>query len=364
MFSFRFLNPRLLDEHPRHMNDACYRAMGDKPEVLCSEIPPNQWRFLGWWYITPERHFWEWLGFSTLGILLVTLLGPKLSPKEVSSSSYTRRKDTAGLVPRRWMKVSTLIFYPLVILTKMSWPDSNYPGRWLLFVGMPVGTLWIISVFFCGSSIVVWFKPGQRRRNDLQLYKIRFWLLETWLSFLPLIVNLLPALFQAMVFSLRKYANGQIHSGTDGDNATIAYFCHAMYLAMTPMYYVCMNELSSHSTMSSRKVTLSVFWKLLVDCALKQSVGTSICVVYYMGILTPASILGGVNVNFLLWGGGGPNFRLWYVVKWFCYGSAIRTILGITKLAVMRGILRRSAGANANAIDSDHALLLYHNLND
>ena len=49
MVSFRFLNPRLVDEYPQYMDDACYKGLGDEPEILCSDIPPNQFRFLGWW---------------------------------------------------------------------------------------------------------------------------------------------------------------------------------------------------------------------------------------------------------------------------------------------------------------------------
>ena len=51
MVSFRFLNPRLVDEYPQYMDNACYKGFRDEPEILCSDIPPNQFRFLGWWWV-------------------------------------------------------------------------------------------------------------------------------------------------------------------------------------------------------------------------------------------------------------------------------------------------------------------------
>jgi len=49
IMSFRFLNPRMVDEDPEFLDDVCYKGIGDEPEILCRDIPPNQLRFLGWW---------------------------------------------------------------------------------------------------------------------------------------------------------------------------------------------------------------------------------------------------------------------------------------------------------------------------
>ena len=244
-----------------------------------------------------------------------------------------------NLRPRKWMAFSTLVFYPRVSYTKLSWPGSNYPWRWLLFVGMPVGTLWLLSILFCLSSFGTSGNHG-RDQNQKQLYRLRFWLLEIWLSFLPLVVHLLPGLFQAMLSSIWNFVHGDIvSSGQDGDNATIAYFCHAMYLSTVPVYYVWIGELSFEGfRVETRSVVL---WKLFFGSALRQAVGTAVCVLYYMGILTPITIVAGLNVNSLLWGGGGPNFRIWNAIKWFCHGWSIRIILGFVSIVMARHRTRK-----------------------
>lgn len=244
------------------------------------------------------------------------------------------------------MKVATFVFYPLVASTKMSWPGSNYPGRWLMFVCMPVGTLWILSIIFCCSSLSCGWRG--RSGSDGFRYKIRFWLLEIWLSSLPLITNLLPVLFDNMISSIWKYTHGKVPGRQDGNNATIAYFSHVLYLASAPVYYFWIGELSSHRT--PRRVINGTLWTLVVDSTHRQIVGTAICVIYYMGIVTPASIVAGLNVNLLL-SGDGPNFRIHYVTKWFFYGCGIRIFLRAAKFALE--MVRRRVWPNGNG-DEKH----------
>ncbi len=290
-------------------------------------------------YISPERHFWEWLGFTSVGMAILFWLGPKISSKAPSSPNATKN----ALIPRCWMKASTALLYPYVAYTKLSWPGSNYPGRWLLFVGMPVGTLWILSVVFCFSSL------SRCGRSDECRCKLRFWLLEAWFSFLPLLVDVLPALFHEAIESIRIYANGRMpRSGENGNNATITYFCHGLYLVLVPVYYCWIGELSTHPTPT--RDDNRVLWSLLINSALRQLVGTAILVTYYMGIITPAAIVFGVNVNFLLAGYGGPNFRIFYVVQWFFHGCVIRYIVEIAKLT-MHAIRRRSLLPDDGGID-------------
>lgn len=264
-----------------------------------------------------------------VGVTVVALLGSKVSSKYTPSITAKRN----ALTPRRWMIGSSLLFYPYVASTKLSWPGSNYHGRWLLFVGMPVGTLWILSFLFCCSGICLRRRDAIGNQNSIRddLYKVRYWLLETWFSFLPLLVDLLPGLFGGAMLSVWQYAHGKApRSGHDGDNAEIAYFCHALYLVLAPAYYFWIGELSLHPT---RKTNARTLWMLAVDCALRQVVGTAICSIYYMGIITPASIILGLNVNFLLYDGGGPNFRIYCVAMWFFYGCGIRIFLAAAKLA-------------------------------
>jgi len=340
MVSFRFLNPGLVD---RISNGVCFKGIGDEPDVLCRDLPRNQQLFLARWYISPERHFWEWLGFTIVGMTILFWLGPKLSSKAPSSPNAIK----TALIPRCWMKASTVLLYPYVAHTKLSWPDSNYPGRWLLFVGMPVGTLWILSVVFCCNALFT--SLSRQKRSDEYRHKLRFWLLEAWFSFLPLLVDVLPALFYEAVSSLRIYASGKVpRSGQNGDNAAISYFCHGLYLVLVPLYYCWIGELSSQPTRNSYRV----LWSNLLDSTLRQLVGTAIVVIYYMGIITPASIVFGVNANFLLWADGGPNFRIFYVAKCFFHGCLIRYMVETAKF-IMHTIQRRPLPGDDAVNDGD-----------
>mmetsp|Transcript_11235 Transcript_11235/g.23842 ORF Transcript_11235/g.23842 Transcript_11235/m.23842 type:complete len:425 (+) Transcript_11235:84-1358(+) len=399
--SFRFLNPRLVDEHPYQMDSVCYHGIGqDEAEILCRDLPPNLMRFLGWWYITPERHFLEWIGFVVTGIILLVLLGPKMgivssvskaSLPTTGNSSTSVINQSSLLKPMLWMKASTLLFYPYVSYTKLSWQGSYYPGRWLLFVGMPVGTLWIVSVIFCFSSTILALAFGNGHgngrtrtdhfrsalsifgtgtnhhcRNDphsFRFYKIRYWLLEIWLSFLPILGGgLLVGLFWEAVETFLAFdpvemlrsirATGVV--ADDGENACFSYFCHALYLTLAPMVYVLIGELTMHppplavsdNSSSSRDNNnnertnsishrLVVLRRLAVECAFRQAVGTAVATLYYMGIVTPVSIVAGLNVNFLLQGGDGePNFRIYCVVRWFCYGWMVRFLLGVLEMVI------------------------------
>jgi len=348
------------------MESVCYHGIGNERDVLCGDLPPNRARFLGWWHLSPERHFWEWVGFVVVGLGVVLILGPKTMPPRLQRSAKLPSHTAAGaasafLAPRFWMKTSTLLFYPYVAYTKLSWPGSNYPGRWLMFVGMPVGTLWILSVLFCFcaspfASLVssVWMrgerKEQQRRgygntnhnsttaatssKHALALDTIRYGLLETWLSFLPLLVDLLPSLCTGAVSSLRNYASGiDISSGRDGDNASIAYFCHGLYLVCAPVYCAVCWKTSDEPPLAVSSLSVSRWTAVALGCFFRQLVGTSVCAVYYMGVVTPASIVAGLNVNFLLddgrGGGSHPNFRIACVARWFLHGCTIRGVLAV-----------------------------------
>jgi len=257
------------------------------------------------------------------------------------------------------MKLSTLFFYPYVAYTKLSWKGSYYPGRWLLFVGMPVGTLWLFSVFFCCTSSVLW--SGYNLRV---VYRIRYWWLEIWLSFLPLIKDLLPGLFGDALYSLKQYLHHKkMSSGHDGENANVAYFCHCLYLVLVPSYYYLWTgelssiELSSATTDTTRNIKIvSNLQKITTESVTKQTIGTAICVIYYMGIVTPASIVAGLNVNFLLVAvyGEGKNFRIYLVIWWFFQGCVFRWFLGVAKFLIKeasrttRAVLRDFVGDEEN----------------
>jgi len=316
----------------------CYRGIGDEPDVLCRDLPPNRLRFVGSWFLTPERHFWEWSAFILVGFTVLVTLVPKLTPKFPSGRSAGLN---ALLAPRHWMKGCSIVFYPYVAYTKLSWPGSYYPQRWLMFVGMPVGTFWLLSVIFCFSDIFWGRCIGARNSrsssdDEIWRYTVRFWLLEIWFSSLPMLVVMLPGLFSDAMFNVLTYANGiTVRSGHNGDNASIAYFCHGFFLVLTPIYYFFIRELPSSPPPSlvPRQIYNRI-WTFALETALRQLAGTAILVIYYMGIVTLVAIEAGMNVNSLLverYNGEGSNFRIYCVMGWLWQGWAIRCFLGGVK---------------------------------
>ena len=65
-----------------------------------------------------------------------------------------------------------------------------------------------------------------------------------------------------------------------------------------------------------------------------------------MGVITPASIVAGLNVNFLLspvYAGTGKyeqNFRIYYALEWFIEGCLVRLALCLLEFAIALTICR------------------------
>mmetsp|Transcript_2442 Transcript_2442/g.5186 ORF Transcript_2442/g.5186 Transcript_2442/m.5186 type:complete len:349 (-) Transcript_2442:40-1086(-) len=325
--SFRVLNPRLVDEYPIDWQDVCYRAYKQYPEIKCADLPPNRWRFLGTWFLSPERHFQEWVGFILVGAMIVALVGPKLGRiDEVNDRASTSNSTGTSqlLYPKLWVKVATFSLYPYVAWTKLHWEGSNYPGRWLLFVGMPVGTLWIMSAGF--SFISPWKCVDFRNR-----------LLQTWLSFLPSLFPVLQSLVNDVSSVLR---NG----GNDVWDIlyNMAYMCHVLYLFLVPLAYVFCGELSMRPAMlfGSQKAESSGIGSTLrlpIEWVMWQAVGNAIASIYYVGIITPASIYAGLNVNAMLMpyrANAGQSYRIHDMLWWFAYGCGIRFLFFIVELII------------------------------
>lgn len=379
MFSFQFLNPRLVPNYDSyyygrtpHERDAtiCYRH----PIEYCKDLPPNRLRFLGTWFLTPERHFLEWFGVVFISITVLSVFYLFGSTNGIgngngkASSPQQQQQQQYYLQPKLWMQLSTVLFYPYVAYTKLSWDNSNYTGRWLLFVGMPVGTLWMISVCynFTLQRICSIFIKQQQQDLFVSLYQIRYYMIHTiWISFLPPLFVLLPGLYTSMIAVLQSYLipsnadaryNNSANNKTVGENLyDVCYFCHGYYLCVVPLYYIASGELSSLSTSTNQSMTSTTIkgkttthrrWSMIRRCVRivaamirthvqHQIVGTSILAIYYFGLVTPASIIAGLNVNGMLVpmdGSTNLNFRLKYLVEWFIDGLGYRFILGLVEL--------------------------------
>jgi len=318
--SFLPLNPRLVRKRPSHGTDVCYLAYNDEPEILCQDLPRNRWMFLGVWFLSPERHFWEWICFvSASAMILKYYAGPRLHGQHSCGASSDASRDHL-FQPKRWMQLSTLVFYPYVAWTKLHWSNSNYPMRWLLFVGMPVGTLWILSALF---TLVVPFAHVSATRRQ--------YLLQLWLSFLP-------SLFPVIAELLRTVSGIFALGGRDTWDAVynVMYLSHVLYLSLVPVYYIIYE--GRMTMLPPREKSVQPMWYILSipkEWLQWQIVGNAWACLYYIGIMTPLSIYAGLSVNEMVTPfhfDADTNFRIRNMMQWFIYGLELRGIMCVLEL--------------------------------
>ena len=325
-------------------------------------------------YLTPERHFQEWVSIVFIGIFILLFLrqfGQQQQQQQQSSSTTTATSTQSDnrkqqhpyhyLKPKLWMKISNLLFYPYVAYTKLSWDNSNYPGRWLLFLGMPVGSMWLLSFYFNfliipHTSVGGSSSTNKRRQQQTLLRRrsaaaVAYTVIQIiWISLLPCLFPVFIELYHGSFRIIKQYVRGTNADTTKTmweNTYELSYFCHTLYLFLVPIYYVLTGELSimfpSSSSSSSSSTINSInsnnintkmkYVASIILYVMKQQViGTTIISLYYFGIVTPSSIIAGLNVNFLLvpmyvHGSYNANFRLQYILDWFVQGCKIRFFL-------------------------------------
>ena len=330
--SFLFLNPRLVQQWPNQQDAVCYLAYNDEPEVFCRDIPPNRWTFLGTWFLSPERHFWEWVCFVCVGGLILKCIGPRLSGHSSLDSGSQRGASRDQLFqPKRWMQMSTLLFYPYVAWTKLHWSNSNYPMRWLLFIGMPVGTLWILSALFTIVLPCVSVSAPNR-----------YYMLQLWLSFVPSLFPVFEALFAQVSYLLS-------HGGKDIWETVynLMYISHVICLGLVPAYYVIVE--GQLSMMPLRQKNANALRSMLsgpLEWLQWQMVGNAWACLYYIGIMAPLSLYAGLSVNEMVTPGhpnADPNFRIWNMLRWFSYGCLLRGVICL--LEFLLSVLAKTTNA-------------------
>ena len=330
--SFLFLNPRLVTRWPNRASDVCYLAYKDEPEILCGDLPQNRWTFLGTWFLSPERHALEWCCFVTVALIVLKIVGPRLKwdDSKARGSSEDASRD-GPFQPRRWMQISTLMFYPYVAWTKLHWSNSNYPMRWLLFVGMPVGTLWIMSALF---NLALPFAPISASR--------RHYLLQVWLSFLPSLLPVFEALFGTISWIVT-------HGGKNVWDTVynVMYISHVVYLGFVPVYYIIFEgDLTMFPPRPQSVGPMRYAFSVVKDGILWQIAGNATACLYYFGIMTPLSIYAGLNVFGMLTpnhSNAGADFRLRDMSRWFAHGCMLRGILCLLELLIF--VLSKKANA-------------------
>ena len=322
--SFLFLNPRLVQRRPTQRDAVCYLAYNDEPEVFCRDIPPNRWTFLGTWFLSPGRHFWEWICFVGVGGLILTCVGPRLSGHRSLVDSGTLQGVLVShdqlFQPGRWMQMSTLLFYPYVAWTKLHWSNSNYPMRWLLFVGMPVGTLWILSALF--TLVLPFISVSASKRH---------YMLQLWLSFVPSLVPVFESLLAQVSYLLS-------HGGKDIWETVynLMYISHVLYLALVPAYYVIYEgELSMMPQRQNHASALRSILSVPLEWLQWQIIGNAWACLYYIGIMTPLSLYAGLSVNEMVTPShpnADSNFRIYNMLRWFGFGCLLRGVLCLLQL--------------------------------
>lgn len=246
----------------------------------------------------------------------------------------------------------------------------------------PVGTMWIISFIFTfllgnennnnNNTAIVSEETRQRaQRYQKQQQQRRYFLLQIiWISFVPTLFVLLPPLFYStkMLIDIRFVNPNTI---IWDDVYQLMNFCHVLYLCLVPIYYVSVGDLSVVSTFSSslsssksittkdstaattannhNTNTIQTIASSKIGIILcQQLIGTTILTLYYFGIITPASIIVGLNVNGMLvpinellhpLRNYDINFRLKYIRNWFFFGLLYRLFLWIVIEFVMRSIV-------------------------
>jgi hypothetical protein len=300
--------------------------------------------------LTPERHFQEWISIVFIGILILLLFSGQFGrrrqpqPLQSTTAATTIQSDGSGkpyyyyyLKSKLWMKISNLLFYPYVAYTKLSWDNSNYSGRWLLFLGMPVGSMWLLSFYF--NFLIGNTASSSNKRQQQRLRRSSYVVIQIiWISLLPCLYPVFIDLYHGSFMIIKQYARGTNSSTIWENTYELSYFCHTLYLFLVPIYYVLSGELSimfpqpSSLNIESNSINMKYVASIILYVMKQQVIGTAIVSLYYFGIVTPSSIIAGLNVNFLLVPGyhGGSynaNFRLQYIIDWFVKGCKIRFCL-------------------------------------
>jgi len=263
-------------------SDLCYS------DVLCSSLEHGQRCQVGSWYLTPERHAIEYV-FTTLIVgLILYFLWPILPHPSYDSTSTTLSQPKSLKIHTFGSTIIVLIYKFIGFQTK------------ILCMAMPCNTLWLLFSLMCWDRLM----------ND----RIRYALIQTSFSYMGL-VFLALAVPDLSTFNILFEVEW--------------FFLHHYMLFIIPFYYLLTGKVSVLSLqVDSQSLSSSVsffirYW--LFTC--------TIFACYYVTIITPISLLSGLNLNYMLnppplpvdWV-QGPNYRL------------ISCVLVFTVFALFRGI--------------------------
>lgn len=264
------INPSLT-EYPRPIDNKtgdviCYLGADGSADldkvIYCKDLPIDMVGSVGSWYITPQRHFIEWILVSLVSVSILFRMFPKLG--------------TACADKRPPSLIRFISFAALVL--QSCYKILGYKGK-ILSMLLPCNLLWFFAI------ILSFFPTSSAFRAPLSET-----IIQLWFSYigLPLVALSTPDTKDSIQLGEFQF-----------------FFIHHSLLALYPLYYLFTNRTSTlHYTLLE-----NIQWVV---------VSGAFFGLFYFGLMTPLGLYVGLNLNYMLSppdaGFEGPTYRLWSIV--------------------------------------------------
>jgi len=242
--------------------------------------------------LTPERHVLEWTFTTTVFLLLLSVLYPKLPKYKANPNGEN------PLRPPTWLRAIAFLFFCLMIMYK----STGYSGK-LLMIAMPCNVLWCLA-------FALSFYPNLSTHASHIICQL--WISYTSLTIAALAIPDTSDL--VLPFELPYF------------------FIMHWLLLFFPIYYLCSGKVSTLPFPNSGETYVSSFFKW-------WSFSCIMFGIFYVTIITPLSLYSGINLNYMLNPPptpgniiSGPNYRLMS-----CAGTSlsflfIRAVMSLAEL--------------------------------
>lgn len=260
--------------------------------VLCQDLPFDMVGSVGSWYLSPQRHLLEYPVLSLLFGILVAKIFPKL--KGVS------HLPPKSLRPPRAMRY--LIFFIFSLQSRFKF--LGYRGK-ILSMLLPCNFVWFLAM-------ILSFYPDLDANASNTI-------IQLWLNFLILPIAALaqPDFSDTVLFGEKEF-----------------FYFHHILLVIIPLYFLFSKKVT---TVEGPLFVSNLHWVLLSG---------SLFGLVYVTIVTPVSILSGLNLNYMLhpppgFPFQGQNYRLWSMASIWSLVALTRCCLVIVEACFALSIGRR-----------------------
>ena len=276
------INPRLLSKPPpiveQTSNDICYI----NPIILCKDLYFGMRGVVGSWYLSPKRIILETC--IVLIIAITILITIKAKEKRRLSNHHCEHLIHR---PPKAMRVATAMTFTLQIFYKV----FGYRGKILIMV-MPCNVIWVMNMILCYYR----FDSPESENNTslfLSYHNVAQTILQLQCSYIALVfVALLNPDFSDCVLL------GEVHF----------YYIHHFQLLYFVMHYIFItgqvstlsiaSQLSTSTSTSTSTSSMMIKELMYFTTWILQS--CSYFAIFYFGIVTPMSIVSGLNLNYML----------------------------------------------------------------